>query len=133
MKENNKKSRKAKSAIKGSKPKKIDEMSQTHGKVDNFEPNSLDQVWGDTGETRYGHLSEEKYEEELNNMTKSELFAHASKHGIIPIDNRDQLEKRLLREFTRYVLEFKKPHHEEDPIRMDNISLEARKILEEGK
>jgi len=133
MKENNKKPKKAKASSKGSKPKKVDEMSQTHGKVENFEPNSLDQVWGDTGETRYGHLDEKKYEEELNNMTKSELFAHASKHGIIPIDNRDQLEKRLIKEFNRYSLEFKKPHHQEDPIRMDNISLEARKILEEGK
>jgi len=133
MKENNKKPKKAKATSKRSKPKKIEEMSQTHGKIENFEPNSLDQALGDTGETRYGHLDEEKYNEEISLMTKSELFSHASKHGIIPIDNRDQLEKRLLREFNKYVLLFKKPHHREDPIRMENISLEAKKILEEGK
>jgi len=133
MKKDNKKPKKSKASVKSSKPRKIEEMSQAHGKEEGFEPNSLDQVWGDTGETRYGHLDESKYIEDLNNMTKSDLFSHASKVGIIPIDNRDQLEKRLVKEFNKHILNYKKPHHQEDPIRMDNIPLEARKILEEGK
>ena len=133
MKNNDKSSRKTKASTKVSKGKKMEDLSQTHGKAESFEPNSLDQIWGDTGETKYGHLDEIRYQEELNHMTKSDLFAHASRHGVIPIDNRDQLEKRLAREFNKYVLEFRKPHHQEDSVTMNNASLEARKILEEGK
>ena len=133
MKKNNKKPKKAKASAKSSRAPKLENLSQTHGKAEDFEPSTLDQVWGDTGETKYGHLDEGRYGEELAAMTKSDIFSHASKVGIIPIDNREQLEKRLLKEFNRYVLAYKRPHHQDDPIRMDNISPEARKILEEGK
>ena len=134
MKKNDKLPPKTSKTSKASKnKKKLEDLSQTHGKVEGFKPNSLDQVWGDTGETRYGHLDEDEYIKELNDMTKADLFAHASRHGIIPIDNRDQLEKRLLKEFNKYSLEFRKPHHREDPVTMNDASLEVRKILEEGK
>ena len=34
-------------------------------------------------------------------MTKSEIQAHANKMGLIPIDNRTELVKRLMKEFAR--------------------------------
>ena len=40
-------------------PKKTTKNSQTHGKVET--PNSLDQIWGDTGISKYGTLNLEEY------------------------------------------------------------------------
>ena len=49
MKKNDKAPRKTKASVKPSKGKKIEDLSQTHGKAESFEPNSLDQIWGILG------------------------------------------------------------------------------------
>jgi hypothetical protein len=36
------------------KVKNIGELSQTHGKLEGKEYRSLDQIWGDTGISKYG-------------------------------------------------------------------------------
>jgi len=34
------------------KASKLEQMSQTHGKEENFQATTLDQIWGDTGNTK---------------------------------------------------------------------------------
>ena len=41
--------------------KKLESLSQTHGKEE-FKPTTLDQIWGDTGISKYGTLNEDEYE-----------------------------------------------------------------------
>ena len=83
------------------KKKSIDNLSQAHGKEEKTQPTTLDQIWGDTGMTRYGHQNEEKYKQSLKEMTKSDIQAHAHFIGLVPVDNREQLEKRLVSEFRK--------------------------------
>ena len=116
-----------------SNPKKVEDLSQTHGKEE-FSPTTLEQVWGDDGRSKYGTMDEEEYLSQVKNMTKSELFSHASKQGIIPIENRDQLEKRCMREFKKHVGSFSKPQAQRSNVLAKNeLPIEVRKILDEGK
>jgi hypothetical protein len=118
----------------GRPPKnKINELSQVHGKVDKFTPTTLDQIWGDDGSSRYGTVIEEEYINSINDMAMTDLQTHASKIGFIPIDNRENLEKRLIKEFRRHVSEYRAPTEmapENDPL---DIDPRVKKILEEGK
>lgn len=127
------KKKSAKSAKKTSEPKsKKEEMQQTHAKEEKFQPTTLDQIWGDTGQTRYGHLDIEKYEKSLNEMTKADIQAEAHRIGIVPIDNREQLHRRLLTEFKKYSTGFTKPSTSGNQTKPD-ISEEGLRILREGR
>ena len=131
MKKNTKKTTKTTKTVK--KPKtvrKMDKLSQAHGKEEKFQPTTLDQVWGDNGLWRYSTTSEAAYIDELKTMTKIDIHTHATKIGLIPVSNRDTLEKRLLREFRRHVASYRRPQTQDTSL---NISNEARKILEEGR
>jgi len=106
-------------------------MSQAHGKVESVEPTTLDQIWGDTGLTKYNTLDEKEYEGQLDNFTKSELQAHATKVGLIPVDNRETLKTRLIREFNKHTSSYKKPPMKAS--KQVKLSTEVKKILSEGK
>ena len=79
------------------KRKNIKNLSQTHGKEEKFEPTTLDQIWGDDGLSEYGTMQEEVYENQIDDMHMSDLQTHASRVGIIPVDNRATLRERLVR------------------------------------
>ena len=112
---------------------KVKEMVQTHGmeERESYEKTSLDQVWGDTGSSKYGTLNEEDYSTRLKSMNRSDLHSHAVTVGILPIDNRELLVSRLKREFKKHVLAYKKPRksRKSDP----GVSSRAESILSEGK
>jgi|TARA_B100000809_G_C15033486_1_gene492868 hypothetical protein len=119
------------------KPRKTTDLSQTHGKVEEeeFAPTTLDQIWGEKGDGKYGTLDEKEYEQELDDMSLTDMHAHAAEIGIIPIDSRDMLERRLLKEFNRHVGMFRKPKEsstsrEEE---MKNVPAHVWKILKEGR
>ena len=114
------------------KEKKVKNLSQTHGKEETFEPTTLDQIWGDTGMYKYNTLEEAQYQEQLDNMTKADMRVHASKLGLVPIDDRGRLVKRLLKEFKIFASKYKKPLTSKNE-RVSDLPLEVRKILEEGR
>lgn len=113
------------------KKKSVEEMSQAHGKVENTQPTTLDQVWGDTGMMKYGTLNLDEYKKAIDDMGKSDIFAHAAHVGIVPVDNRDQLTKRLIKEFQKYASAYQKPL--EDKKDAPEVSPEVLKILSEGR
>lgn len=116
------------------KAKKTSDMIQTHGKEDKREtirkPRTLDQVWGDTGLWRYNTLEEEEYALQLKGMDKADLQSHATKVGIIPIEDRSQLTKRLMTEFKKHVSMYNAP---EPPKSNNQVSERAMRILKEGR
>jgi hypothetical protein len=120
-------------AAKRKTPKKtsVKKMSQTHGKVEKFEPTTLDQIWGDTGNSLYGTMEEGTYTKRIDDMNLSDMQTHASTVGIIPIDNRVLLRDRLLREFKKHVSSYKKPIQEPDA--SEKLNDQAMKILSEGR
>ena len=111
--------------------KSIKNLSQAHGKEEKFEPTTLEQIWGDDGSTAYGTLNENAYTKQVDDMNMSDLQAHASTVGIIPIDNRSTLRERLLREFRKHVSSYKKPVQESNSAA--HIDPEVMKILSEGR
>jgi len=120
------------------KRKSIKEISQTHGKseeANDYRPTTLDQVWGDTGTWKYNTMDASDYEKSIREMPKVDLQSHASRVGIIPVDNREILATRLVREFKKHVTLYKHPQ-DKSPSNINStsdISKLARKVLEEGR
>tara|TARA_Y100000310_G_scaffold333401_1_gene410879 strand:- start:2390 stop:2767 length:378 start_codon:yes stop_codon:yes gene_type:complete len=114
------------------KVKKVKQLAQTHGKLDGESvPSTLDQIWGDTGLTKYKTMDVEKYEEQLGEFNKTDLQAHATKIGLIPVDNTIELKKRLVREFKKHVSKYQATAQK--PRDHKALNTEALKILSEGK
>ena len=63
-------------------------------------------------------------------MNKTDLQAHATKIGLVPIDDANALKKRLLREFVKHVNSFQVPKSAKGS---QAVSKKALKILGEGK
>ena len=123
-----KKTSKAKKVAK----KAVKNLSQTHGKEEkSFEPTTLDQIWGDDGLSKYKTLDEEEYEKSLREMGKTDLQTHATQIGLIPVDNRETLMSRLVREFKRHVQKYRPPKVSKK--KPKDVSSEALKILREGR
>lgn len=110
--------------------KKITELSQAHGKEEKFQPQTLDQIWGDEGNSKYKTLDVDVYKAQLADMSISDLQTHATQVGLIPIDNLEQLRKRLVSEFQKHVSMYKVPKIN---TRNKPVSKEAMDILSEGK
>jgi hypothetical protein len=110
--------------------KKIQELSQTHGKLEDVEYKSLDQIWGDTGLSKYSTTNLNEYINFVNGLNKSDLQAHANKIGLVPIDNRELLTKRLVSEFKKFISNFNVPKKEKVDIILNKKSAD---ILAEGK
>jgi hypothetical protein len=110
--------------------KKVNELSQTHGKEEKFVPTTLDQVWGDDGTGKYKTLDEDVYRNSLHEMTRIDIQTHATTVGLIPVENRQILTDRLLREFRRHRASFQKPQSAGDEVK---LSKEVRETLEEGR
>jgi hypothetical protein len=109
---------------------KLEDMSQTHGKKEDVQYKTLDQIWGDTGQSRYSATNEKEYIEYINEMNKTDLHAHANKIGLIPIDNRESLTKRLVLEFKKFISMYKFPKNTDNTI---TLNKSAKNILAEGK
>jgi hypothetical protein len=108
----------------------LENMTQTHGKIENIQYKTLDQIWGDNVNSRYQTINEKEYVNFLNDMNKSDLQSHANKIGLVPIDNRETLTKRLVAEFKKFVSTFNIPNSKNNPVNLDK---KAKDILSEGK
>ena len=120
----------SKSTAKKASTKKVTELNQAHGKVEGPEPTTLDQIWGDTGLSKYRTLDASEYEIYLKQLNKSDLQRHAAEMGIVPVDSREMLSNRLLKEFNRYVASFKMPSASKPN---QPVSDKVKKILSEGR
>ena len=112
------------------KTTKLSQMSQAHGKEEKYEPTTLDQIWGDDGMGKYKTLDAERYEKQIRAMSKSDLQLHSTQIGLIPIDNRETLTTRLIREFKRHTASYRQPAQSKKKPKA--VSSAAIKILKEG-
>lgn len=111
------------------KSQKLDELSQLHGKNDSYEPTTLDQIWGDSGLNKYGTVDHGQYMKELDEMSRTDINAHAINLGIIPVEDRTRLEERLSQEFNKHVNSYRKPaiSNKEN----SHLAAKVKKLLEE--
>ena len=112
------------------KKNKLEEMSQIDGK-DETKPSTLDQVWGDTGISKYGTNNFEEYKLYLKTLNRTDIQAHAMAVGIMPTDNHEILITRLEREFQRHVNSYLAPKSKSK--KNNKMSKEVQKILSEGR
>ncbi len=124
---------------KSSKKKKVTlkDMSQTDGmaidETPKTEPSTLNQVWGDDGTSIYKTMDIDVYEQVLSNMSKADLKNEATRVGLLPIDNMQQLKARLVREVKMHVSSYKRPASTGKPQNPLDVPDKIRKILEEGR
>jgi hypothetical protein len=112
---------------------KMKEMSQTHGKVEKPQETvatTLDQVWGDEGLARYKTLEDKEYRDSLQRMSLTDLQTEAQRIGLVPVDNREMLTGRLMREFRTHVQQYQAPPQPSDPKAYGDDVL---RILKEGQ
>jgi hypothetical protein len=116
------------------KKTKLEQMTQIHGKdQEKFAPTTLEQILGVNGQSKFGTMDESEYTNRLNNMPKTDLQAHATQIGIVPIDNRDRLIKTLTTQFRLHVASFKRPTSPVNAQSAKPISPEVAKILALGR
>lgn len=112
--------------------KKLDELSQVNGQTETFRPTTLNQIWGDTGRSKYNTLDLKEYEAKLKGMNKSDLHSHARSIGIMPNDNYDLLIRKLRQEFLAHANSYRMPP-QSNVSPQQKISPEIAKILAEGR
>jgi len=110
--------------------KNLKNMDQAHGKTEEYQPSTLEQIWGDDGLGKYNTLSEPTYTEQLNEMSKVDMQAHATQVGIMPIDNVELMKTRLVKEFKKHVSLYRRPSHTPKDVKLNK---ELKDILGEGK
>lgn len=113
------------------KKKSLESLSQIHGKEEKFEPTTLDQVWGESGNTKYGTTDVNDYIRKLEDMNTTDLQTHAHVIGFVPVDDRVTLMKKLIGEFKKHISGFQKPTDQLS--RNRPLSDEVKKILSEGR
>jgi hypothetical protein len=119
---------KVKGNIMAKKKLNLNEMHQAHGKDESRNSvQSLDQLWGDDGMSKYKTLDVSEYTQQLAEMNKSDLQNHAAKLGLVPIDSRDLLVKRLVAEFKKHATKYQKVRKQE--IKDESVEAKVRKLL----
>jgi hypothetical protein len=113
------------------KKKSLESLSQIHGKEEKFEPTTLDQVWGESGNTKYGTTDVNDYIRKLEDMNTTDLQTHAHVIGFVPVDDRVTLMKKLIGEFKKHISGFQKPT--DQLLHNRPLSDEVKKILSEGR
>jgi hypothetical protein len=128
-----KKTSKKASAQKAKKP--LESLSQTHGKEEKFKPTTLDQVWGESGNTKYGTTDVNEYIRKLDDLNTTDLQTHAHVMGFVPLDDRVTLIKKLVSEFKKHCSSFKKPTSipENSPLASNDLPASVKKTLSEGR
>lgn len=119
---------KIKGNIMAKKKLNLNEMNQAHGKDENKDSvQSLDQLWGDDGMSKYKTLDLIEYTSNLAEMNKSDLQNHAAKLGLVPIDSREILVKRLIAEFKKHTTKYQKVRKQES--KDNNKEAQVKKLL----
>lgn len=111
--------------------KKLNNTIRIDGKKDRPIPQTLDQVWGDTGISKYNTLDIETYASKINGFTRTDLQNECLRVGIGYNDNIPLIRKRLIAEFKSHVNLYKVVP---DQLASDvKITPEIQKILDEGR
>lgn len=116
-------------------PKK--KFIETHGKVEEpkTQPTMLEQIWGYNELAKYGTMSEAEYTSQINQMNRSDLEAHARRHGVVVVEYTPRLREKLIGAFRTFVSSVR-PSTSETAAASGKelkVSEEVKRILAEGR
>ena len=117
------------------KRNKLNNLDQAHGKEEKLEENqplTLDQIWGDDGLSKYRTMDENEYSNQLEEMSMSDIQNHSASLGLIPTSHRSNLTKKLMIEFRKHVASYTPSRVIKSNSNQD-VSKEVLKILKEGQ
>jgi hypothetical protein len=83
---------------------------ETHGKVEDTKPTTLEQIWGYNELSRYGTLDVAEYKNKLQDMTRADLENHARRLGVLVVESSARLREKLITEFKSYASLLRKPN-----------------------
>lgn len=113
---------------------KLQDAKIITGKVEKFEPTTLEQLWsGDNGTYKYKTMDAAEYEASLKEMSKADLHEHAANLLVVPVDNKEMLFRKLMKEFNAHVNQYRKPANLTTVGNNIKVSPEVLKILAEGR
>lgn len=75
------------------------EQLQAHGKQETFRPTSLDDIVRGEKYSIYKTQDTTEYTRYIRTLDNADLMIHARKVGLVPTNNRVQVERELLRRF----------------------------------
>lgn len=87
----------------------------------------MEQVWGGDGTgAKYNTLDNEVYAQYLTTLNRADLYKHATRIGLVPIDNTGLLKKRLIAEHRRHSALYKYPHDLKQQSTEEKAAMEKR-------
>jgi hypothetical protein len=111
--------------------KKTKVKEQIDGKLEQKTmPTTLDQIWGDKGNSAYGTMDVEEYKAKLDDLNVIDIQEECIRRGFLPSTERSRMIKRLLQEFNSHVGDYKPRPVINNAKKVDPKIL---KILAEGK
>lgn len=81
----------------------------------------------------YETLDEKEYEKKLNDMNLVDLQEHAIQLNIVPVDDRERLTDKLVREFMTTVSSYKASQAKDNGNKVEGDSKKALDILSRGR
>lgn len=106
-------------------------LTEINGREETYQPQTLAQIWGETGREKYGTLDLEEYRQQLESMTRSDMEEHARVVGIGIVDGKVRLRDNLIKEFKNHVAMARKP------VEVKKVpskpSAAALKVMSEGR
>jgi hypothetical protein len=107
------------------------EVFEITGRKDSVIPTTLDQILGEDN-SPYSTNNVQEYIEMLGDFGKTDIANHAHLVGLIPIDNREELVRRLVKKFRGYQSSLMAPNPD-SKIQDNNASSEILSIMSEGR
>lgn len=101
------------------------------GKIEDFQPTTLDQIWGEDSNTNYKARSVKEYEQQLAEMNTADLQAHAVKVGILPTESRERTVRKLTTEFASYLSQLSRIP--KTTVKPKDVPKQIMDILSEGR
>jgi hypothetical protein len=115
------------------KKNSLNELTQITGKISTNQPTTLDQIWGESGMSKYGNLTEEEYKEKINEFSRNELEIHARQIGVIVSEETDRLRNELLKEYRIFKQSLSIPYTSLGKNNKETVDKLADAVLKEGR
>lgn len=121
---------------------KLKELKSTHGALPFKQINTLDELLGNNGRSKYRYLNDpfdcQEYKNYLNKLQPSDLNAHAAEFGLLgdtsDPSGRERLKNKLIAEFQLHAAKFKAPSNQNlDLEKAKNKDVSLEQIMAAGK
>jgi hypothetical protein len=118
---------------KASRVRPASKTVQVVGKTETFKPTRLDQITGDMA-SPYKTNDLQVYIQSLGNLNKTDLQRHSQLRGLVPIENREELTRRLVKGFKHYHAGLAgRPDNMVTSRELSSPSSEVQSIMSEGR